>query len=216
MQPVPELLLIQAERRDVGPKRIERAVIGALVPDTADRPVLRRRRVVDLEVARRAVPEDVVCPGPAVAGAGIAAVVRLKVVADDGHVVEQPARAPALVRPAVRAGAVGEEVGDDVGPGDGRSQRHRVIHAVLGHVLHQVQHAIDADSRRRRLTAHGRILHDRVIDRAELGAAFDDDLIHREAVAGDVVHPAVDGLVHRDGSGGVRQIAGAQRIGIHV
>ena len=95
------------------------ALVRALA---ANRPVLRRRWILDDHIARGAVPYDLIGTGPAVAGAGVAAIASIDLAVGRVDIVPQCAHGPAVVRADVGMCLGGAAIQEHIGP------RHQAVH----------------------------------------------------------------------------------------
>ena len=100
----------------------------------ANQPVSGRRWVTHAEGVSDRVPDHRVCTCPAVAGAGVAAVLDVQLVAADRNVVEEGADRPAMVRAGVGVGRFGGAVHEGVGSGDQRAE-YKIVTAPACEVI---------------------------------------------------------------------------------
>ena len=174
-----------------------------VVADVADRPVPRRvgeADVLDDEAVGLGVPHDLVRARPAVAGAGVVAVLDVQPVAVDVEVVPQGAGRVAVVRAGVGAGVVGAAVDDDVRPRHLRPldvivparSRVEVLPQHVRAVAHVERVPPPAGDDRHGVEALA------VLHRDPLARAGHVHARVAEVLARDVAHPAVNHAVHAD------------------
>src|SRR6185436_11298133 len=173
-------------------------------------PALRPRRVVDQHRAGGGVPHHHVGAGPAVAGARIAAVADVDLVAG-GDVVEQAAGRPAVVGAGVGVGHGGLAVEEHVGPGDVRAL-DEVVAALDGEAALEQHHlavvgvervATPAGDHRDGIEAGG-VLHGH-----PLRVVVDVDRRVAVVDGGDVADPPVHHALEEDEVPAVHLVGGA-------